>query len=53
VKGLVVLNAPVLSTFDSVVTNDPEQQAMSVSTLPGLQYRERDAEAVHAEASFG
>jgi pimeloyl-ACP methyl ester carboxylesterase len=42
VEGLVVLNAPVLSTFDSVVTNDPEQQAMSVYTLPYLQYREGD-----------
>jgi pimeloyl-ACP methyl ester carboxylesterase len=42
VEGLVVLNAPVLSTFDSVVTNDPEQQALSAYTLPYLQYRPGD-----------
>ena len=42
VKGLAVLNAPVLSTFDSVVTSDPEQQALSAYTLPYLQYRPGD-----------
>jgi pimeloyl-ACP methyl ester carboxylesterase len=42
VEGLVVLNAPVLSTFDSVVTSEPEQQALSAYTLPYLQYRPGD-----------
>lgn len=42
VKGLVLLNAPVLSTFDSVVNSDPQQQAMSAYTLPYLRYRRGD-----------
>lgn len=39
VKGLALLNAPVLSTFDAIVTSGPEQQAMSAYTLPYLRYR--------------
>jgi epoxide hydrolase 4 len=42
VAGLVMLNAPPLSRFDSVVSSDPEQQAMSAYTLPYLAYREGD-----------
>jgi pimeloyl-ACP methyl ester carboxylesterase len=42
VKGIALLNAPVLSTFDSVVHGDPVQQAMSAYTLPYLQYRPGD-----------
>lgn len=42
VRGLALLNAPVLSTFGSVVNNDPEQQAMSAYTLPYLRYRPGD-----------
>lgn len=42
VKGLVLLNAPVLSTFDAVVNSDPEQQAMSAYTLPYLRFRPGD-----------
>ena len=42
VKSLIVLNAPVLSTFDALVNNDPEQQAMSAYTLPYLRYQPGD-----------
>ena len=42
-RGLVLLNAPVLSTFNSVVRSDPEQQAMAAYTLPYLGYRPGDA----------
>jgi pimeloyl-ACP methyl ester carboxylesterase len=42
VRGLALLNAPVLSTFDSVVSSDPEQQAMSGYTHPYLRYRPGD-----------
>ncbi|WP_280155759.1 alpha/beta hydrolase [Piscinibacter sp. XHJ-5] len=42
VKGLALLNAPVLSTFDSVVHGDRKQQAMSAYTLPYLQYQPGD-----------
>jgi pimeloyl-ACP methyl ester carboxylesterase len=40
VSGLILLNAPPLSIFDSVVHGDAEQQAMSDYTLPYLAYRE-------------
>jgi pimeloyl-ACP methyl ester carboxylesterase len=43
VKSLVLLNAPVLSTFDAVVTRDPTQQALSAYTLPYLRYESGDA----------
>lgn len=46
VKGLGLLNAPVLSTFDAVVSSDPEQQAMSAYTLPYLRYRPGDDKKV-------
>jgi pimeloyl-ACP methyl ester carboxylesterase len=39
VNGLGLLNAPILSTFDSVVNSNPQQQAMSEYTLPYLQYQ--------------
>lgn len=42
VKGLALLNAPILSTFDAIVNSDPEQQAMSAYTMPYLQYRPAD-----------
>jgi pimeloyl-ACP methyl ester carboxylesterase len=42
VAGLIMLNAPPLSRFDSVVSSDPGQQAMSAYTLPYLAYREGD-----------
>jgi len=42
VKGLVLLNAPVLSVFDAVVHGSPQQQAMSAYTLPYLRYQPGD-----------
>jgi epoxide hydrolase 4 len=49
VTGLVLLNAPPLSTFDSVVHGDEEQQAMSAYTLPYLAYRDgNDKNVAHA-----
>lgn len=48
VRGLAVLNAPVLSTFDSVVAGNPEQQAMSAYTLPYLRYQSGDDKNVGA-----
>jgi pimeloyl-ACP methyl ester carboxylesterase len=42
VKSLVLLNAPVLSTFDSIVSSDPLQQTMSAYTLPYLRFQPGD-----------
>jgi pimeloyl-ACP methyl ester carboxylesterase len=42
VTSLILLNTPILSTFNAVVTNDPEQQAMSAYTLPYLRYQSGD-----------
>lgn len=42
VTSLILLNTPMLSTFNALVTNDPEQQAMSAYTLPYLRYQSGD-----------
>lgn len=42
VRGLALLNSPVLSTFDSVVNSDSDQQAMSAYTLPYLNFQPGD-----------
>src|SRR3984893_4593816 len=42
VAGLVLLNAPLLSTFNALVNSNAEQQAMSSYTLPYLRYRQDD-----------
>lgn len=42
VSGLVVVNAPPLSRFNSVVHASAKQQAMSAYTLPYLGYRPGD-----------
>jgi pimeloyl-ACP methyl ester carboxylesterase len=39
VAGLVLLNAPLLSTFNALVNNNAEQQAMSSYMLPYLRYQ--------------
>jgi pimeloyl-ACP methyl ester carboxylesterase len=42
VESLILLNTPPLSTFDSVVNNDSEQQATSAYTLAYLRYQPGD-----------
>src|SRR5258707_399900 len=42
VAGLVLLNSPLLSTFNAMVNSNAEQQAMSSYTLPYLRYQPDD-----------
>jgi pimeloyl-ACP methyl ester carboxylesterase len=42
VSGLVMLNAPVIASFDSTFASDAEQQSMSAYTLPYISYESGD-----------